>query len=114
MVLDSCRFEEPPRSLTLRHVFFLQPIFVAYLLWHATAAGQEKANWPQFRGTAASGVTDSAPLPETWDLSSGANIRWQTPIPGLAHASPIIWNDVVYISTAVSPEKAELKVGLYG
>jgi len=98
----------------MRPLSFLPSIFVAHLLWHASAAGQEKTNWPQFRGIAAAGVADSAPIPETWDVSTGANIRWQTPIPGLAHASPIIWNDTVYIATAVSPEKADLKVGLYG
>jgi outer membrane protein assembly factor BamB len=63
----------------------------------------------------ASGVDDSAPLPTTWNIETGANIRWQTPIPGLAHASPIVWLDHIYVATAVKPgAKAELKIGLYG
>jgi len=72
------------------------------------------ANWPQFRGPAASGVSDS-PATTTWDAASGKNIRWQQPIPGLAHASPIVWQGKIYVATAVRPgAKAELKVGLYG
>lgn len=72
------------------------------------------SNWPQYRGPHALGVDDSMPLPTSWNVETGANIRWQTPIPGLAHSSPIIWGDRVYVATAVTPGKAELKVGLYG
>lgn len=72
------------------------------------------ANWPQYRGPSASGVDDSTALPTTWNVTTGENIRWQTPIPGLAHASPIVWGDRVFVATAVKPGKSELKVGLYG
>jgi len=73
------------------------------------------ANWPQFRGPQASGVDDAAATPTTWNVENGENIRWQTPIPGLAHASPIVWEDHVYLATAVKRgAKADLKIGLYG
>jgi outer membrane protein assembly factor BamB len=37
------------------------------------------------------------------------------PIPGLAHSSPIIWGDQIFITTAVSAKgSAPLRVGLYG
>jgi outer membrane protein assembly factor BamB len=72
------------------------------------------ANWPQFRGPNASGVGEIA-VPTKWNVESGENVRWQTPIPGLAHASPIAWEDHVFVATAVKPgAKAELKIGLYG
>jgi outer membrane protein assembly factor BamB len=72
-------------------------------------------DWPQYRGIRASGVDDSTPLPTTWNMETGENIRWQTPIPGLAHAAPIVWGDRVYVATAVQAgAKSELKVGLYG
>ena len=71
-------------------------------------------NWPQFRGPHASGISEQA-APVTWNAEAGENIRWQTPIPGLGHASPIIWEDRLFIATAVKPgPKAELKIGLYG
>ena len=72
------------------------------------------ANWPQYRGPGARGVDASQVLATNWNVKTGANIRWQTPLPGLAHASPIVWGDRVYVATAVKPGKAELKVGLYG
>jgi outer membrane protein assembly factor BamB len=72
------------------------------------------ANWPQFRGPQASGVSLMR-APVTWSVETGENIRWQTPIPGLGHACPIVWDDHVYIATAVKPgSKPKLKPGLYG
>src|SRR5689334_10734315 len=72
------------------------------------------ANCPQFRGVQASGVSAN-PAPVTWNVETGENIRWQPPIPGLGHACPIIWEDRVYVATAVKPgSKPKLKPGLYG
>lgn len=72
------------------------------------------AQWPQFRGPQARGMTASKPTPAGWNMETGLNVRWETPIPGLAHSSPIIWNDRVFVTTAVRPGEADLKIGLYG
>ncbi|HTH50019.1 MAG TPA: PQQ-binding-like beta-propeller repeat protein [Candidatus Limnocylindria bacterium] len=80
----------------------------------ATVATRAATNWPQYRGPTASGVDESAALPTAWNLTTGENIRWKVPIAGLAHSSPIVWGDRVYVATAVKPGKSELKVGLYG
>ncbi|MCG3126115.1 MAG: Outer membrane protein assembly factor BamB [Phycisphaerae bacterium] len=72
-------------------------------------------DWPQFRGIGAAGVGDGSPLPAEWDVSSGKNIAWKTPIPGLAHSSPIVWGERVFVTTAAADSgETELKVGLYG
>jgi outer membrane protein assembly factor BamB len=89
------------------------PVLFSALLF--SSFGYSASNWPQFRGPHASGVAEDATLPTTWDSERGVNVRWQTDIPGLAHASPIVWADRVYLTTAVNPAgKAKLKVGLYG
>lgn len=72
------------------------------------------AEWPQYRGPQASGVNAAQALPTTWNVETGENVRWQTPVAGLAHASPIAWGARVYVVTAIAKERAELKVGLYG
>jgi outer membrane protein assembly factor BamB len=79
-----------------------------------TALTNAAADWPQFRGPQACGVDAGKPLPTAWNVETGQNIRWQTPLPGLAHASPIISGERIYVATAVGPGDAELKVGLYG
>jgi outer membrane protein assembly factor BamB len=79
----------------------------------AIAAGAQ--NWPQFRGPGASGVADGQKLPVSWDVASGANIAWKAAIPGLAHSSPIVWGDRIFLTTAVSSRGGEsFKRGLYG
>lgn len=72
-------------------------------------------HWPSFRGPHASGVADGQKLPAKWDGTKGTNIRFKAPLPGLAHSSPIIWGDKLFVTTAVSslPE-ASFKPGLYG
>jgi outer membrane protein assembly factor BamB len=73
------------------------------------------AQWPSFRGPAAAGVADGANLPDIWNGEKGLNIKWKTPIPGLAHSSPIVWDDRIFVTTAVSSRSgATFKRGLYG
>jgi outer membrane protein assembly factor BamB len=72
-------------------------------------------NWPGFRGPHASGLADGQHPPTAWDAETGQNIRWKTPIPGLAHSSPIVWNNSVIVTTAISGQaESEFKPGLYG
>jgi outer membrane protein assembly factor BamB len=76
---------------------------------------RSRSDWPQFRGPNASGVSDNQDLPDTWNVETGANIRWKTEIPGLGHASPIVTGNCIYVVTAESDGgNASLRVGLYG
>jgi outer membrane protein assembly factor BamB len=79
-----------------------------------SAFAASTVDWPQFRGPNGGGVSQDA-APVTWNIESGENIRWQTPIPGLGHACPIIWHDRIYVATAIKPgSKPDLRIGLYG
>jgi outer membrane protein assembly factor BamB len=55
-------------------------------------------NWPQFRGPRGDGHTTSTGLPLQW--SETRNVKWQTPIPGKAWASPVIWGDQIWLANA--------------
>jgi outer membrane protein assembly factor BamB len=61
-------------------------------------------NWPSFRGPNASGVAEGANPPVTWDVEKSQNVLWKTDIPGLSHASPIVWGNNIFLITAVSSE----------
>jgi outer membrane protein assembly factor BamB len=42
-------------------------------------------------------------------------VKWKLRIPGLAHSSPIVWGDRLYVTTAISSQPdATFKHGLYG
>lgn len=66
--------------------------------------GFEK-NWHHWRGPHATGAAANANPPTTW--SETENIRWKVAIPGGGHAAPIIWEDKIFIQTAVEGEKVE-------
>lgn len=85
-------------------------VWLSLAVFNASA----EADWPQYRGPSASGLDAGRALPTSWNVETGENIHWHTPVPGLAHSSPIVSGDRVYVATAVSPKEAELKVGLYG
>ncbi len=71
--------------------------------------------WPSFRGVAARGYLDDANLPDFWDVETLKNIRWIIPIPGLGLSSPVVWNNHIFITTAVGePGESGIKTGMYG
>ena len=71
-------------------------------IWLALAGVSFAQNWPQFRGEHAAGVADGQHLPSSW------NTAWSTGIPGLGHSSPIVWDDRVFVTTAISSDKNSL------
>ena len=72
-------------------------------------------NWPAFRGEGASGNGDGQRAVTEWDVASGKNIKWKTPIPGIANSSPVIWGNRVFAVTAISKAGDNtFKTGLYG
>ena len=80
----------------------------------AVAQPRPGVDWPQFRGVQASGVAEGFGAPVRWNGETGENILWKTPVPGLGHSSPIVWGDLVCVTTADSGQDDALKVGLYG
>jgi outer membrane protein assembly factor BamB len=72
-------------------------------------------SWPSFRGAQAAGVAEGQNLPDTWNAKTGENILWRTPLPGLAHSSPVVWGNRIFVTSAVSSDpKATFRPGLYG
>jgi outer membrane protein assembly factor BamB len=71
--------------------------------------------WPSFRGPQASGRAEKQQLPDAWNGRTGENILWRASIPGLAHSSPIVWGDRLFVTSAVSSDpNATFRPGLYG
>ncbi|HUN82028.1 MAG TPA: PQQ-binding-like beta-propeller repeat protein [Phycisphaerae bacterium] len=94
---------------------FMLSVLISLIAFSAARAGGD-ANWPQFRGPGASGVSEGKPTPTSWDVESGENILWKTKTPGLGLSSPIVWGDRIFLTTAVKKDggKQKLTVGLYG
>ena len=72
-------------------------------------------SWPSFRGPQASGIAEQQNIPDRWSGKTGENILWHTPIPGLAHSSPVVWGNRIFVTSASSSDpKATFRPGLYG
>lgn len=83
--------------------------FYCLLLWFANvspASGDN--NWPQWRGPLNSGVSESGDPPETW--SETKNIKWKVAIDGNGTSTPIIWEDKVFLLTAIKTNEKDTSI----
>jgi outer membrane protein assembly factor BamB len=65
----------------------------------ALSADLLAANWPQWRGPNSNGsTTEARDLPVTW--SQTENVLWRTKLPSWSAATPIIWEDTIFVTSA--------------
>jgi outer membrane protein assembly factor BamB len=68
--------------------------------------------WPKFRGLDAGVIPDDPALPDSW--SETENVVWKTPIAGMGWSSPIVWDDHIFLTSAISAGNEKPPVaGLY-
>ena len=72
---------------------------IAAFLWGTDARSDFEKYWHQWRGPEASGVAPHGDPPIEW--GENKNIRWKTEIPGQGHATPIVWADTVFVTSAI-------------
>ena len=59
-----------------------------------------EGQWSQFRGPSAGAIADDPRLPDAW--SESENVIWKTDIHGLGWSSPVVWEDHVFLTSAIS------------
>ncbi len=78
----------------------LVPFALVLSISFATAAD----HWPSWRGPTANGVAPkSADPPTKWDEKT--NIKWKVPIDGRGSATPVVWEDRLFILTAIKTDR---------
>jgi outer membrane protein assembly factor BamB len=60
-------------------------------------------NWPGWRGPRGDGTSLDRNVPTKW--SGSENVAWKVAIPGVGHASPIIWEDRIIVVTCLPEEE---------
>lgn len=58
-------------------------------------------NWPCWRGPRGDGTSAEIHVPVEWNGETGEGIAWKTEIPGKGHSSPIVWDDVIFLTTCL-------------
>lgn len=61
-------------------------------------------NWTRFRGENGAGISRQKGVPITWTEKDYA---WKVTLPGIGHSSPVIWNNRLFVTSAV--DEGELR-----
>ncbi len=75
----------------------------AWLAFMASAGAADQ--WPQWRGPENTGVAPEASPPIEW--SETRNVKWKFEIPGGGTSTPIIWDNQVFLLTAIPVPEAQ-------
>lgn len=70
----------------------------------ALVSANEGRYWPQWRGPLGTGEAPLAKPPVEW--SETKNVRWKIEVPGVGKSTPVIWDDLVILTSAVPSGKA--------
>lgn len=54
-------------------------------------------NWPGWRGPRGDGSSMETGIPTEWGGEKARNIVWRVEVPGRGHASPIVWQDRLFL-----------------
>ena len=74
-------------------------VLILAVMWLAMPHCLRSANWPQWRGPSADGISEEQGLPLEWGPER--NIIWKSALPGLGSSTPIVWNDSIFVTSQV-------------
>jgi len=91
----------PKSHVGLLHPRWLLLSLAAQALFLQSAVSSSaQQNWPAWRGPFATGSSPTANPPTTWSETN--NVKWKTKIPGAGLAAPIVWENQIFIQTAIA------------
>ena len=83
-------------------------LFLALAL--STTSLLQAANWSQWRGPNFNGSSPETGLPSSW--SQTEKVVWKTPLPGESAATPVVWEDKVFLSSTDAQKETLLAMCL--
>jgi outer membrane protein assembly factor BamB len=66
-------------------------------------------DWPQWRGPESNSLAPQKKLPSEWGIDK--NIAWKVALPGSGWSQPIVWDNKIFITTAVTENQTKPKAG---
>ncbi|MCA9052441.1 MAG: PQQ-like beta-propeller repeat protein [Planctomycetaceae bacterium] len=90
-----------PRPLSFR-CWTAAPLLLLIAL-AAVATRAQAENWPEWRGPQGNGISSETGLPIHW--SQTENVAWRTPLPGPGGATPVVWEDHIFLTATDGPEE---------
>ena len=77
-----------------------------------TINGAFAENWPHWRGPAYNGISEEKGLPVDWNEKK--NIIWKQGLPGASSATPVIWDDKIFLLAQESEQISLLCINTTG
>jgi outer membrane protein assembly factor BamB len=87
----------------MRPIVALVTVFASSFAWAGDFEAEKFDNWHQWRGPLATGEAPKGNPPTNWDATT--NIKWKAKLDGRGSATPIIWNNRVFVVTAIPTDK---------
>lgn len=100
-------------SKNLQRIFVLLvanlSLATAASLSHSQELGQQ---WGHWRGPSGNGTSATAKPPKEFGATKG--LKWKTPIPGQGSGSPVVWDQKVFVTSAVPTQsRSEYEFRVY-
>ena len=89
--------------MKLSHRSFSLFLLIAFTFLYQTTAFSQENNWTHFRGSKLNGISTETNVPISWNDTT--NVMWKSDIKGKGWASPVIYGEQVWISTATNDGK---------
>jgi outer membrane protein assembly factor BamB len=102
MVIKNTLIRRIKKMREISTITVLLVLLSGYSIAQESLADYEKY-WPQWRGPSASGVALTGDPPTEWN--ENLNIKWKAEVPGIGHATPIIWEDQIILLSAVKTDQ---------
>ena len=64
----------------------------------SASESNQSTYWSRFRGPNGSGISTDKGIPVQWE---DGNYAWDVTLPGVGHSSPCIWNEHLFLTTAI-------------
>ena len=91
------------------HLLIFSGLLLATLLTSTQAAA---SNWPSWRGPNGNGTSPEKNLPSEW--STTKNVAWKIDLPGASGATPAIWENKIFVTSASGKELVLLCISTEG
>jgi outer membrane protein assembly factor BamB len=85
--------------------FCVLAIVLLFSCFHSLALAAE---WPEFRGPTADGISTAKNVPVAW--SATEHVAWKKAIPGVGWSSPVIADGKIYLTTAVGKDSEPISL----
>jgi outer membrane protein assembly factor BamB len=72
--------------------------------------GEAAKYWPRWRGPSGQGLVAAGAYPDRWSATD--NVLWKTPLPGRGNSSPVVWRDLIVVTTAHDGGRRQSILGL--